>query len=189
MTVSSAYIDLFRGVNPGYWRGSQNPQILCRGSWGGMGSWGGRGSWMGREILSYLIMYRKYVRKWWLLKRNRRICPEVAVSVLLLPGKSNSFKIAWKIQILWKFAWKIDFFTRIHDPQISNQIDAAGPSHQRETSGKEMSGGKCLDTGMNGCYLIHLSVFTTGHASPCMFLHPSACVSVLIHSFWRLTCI
>src|SRR6218665_1954535 len=30
------------------------------------------GSWTGREIL-YLIMYRKYVRKWLLLKRNRII--------------------------------------------------------------------------------------------------------------------
>src|SRR6218665_2249451 len=48
-------------------------------------------SWMGREILLYLIMYRKYVRKWLLLKRNRIICPEVAVN--------GQF-----------FAWKIEFF-------------------------------------------------------------------------------
>src|SRR6218665_2240362 len=37
-------------------------------------------SWTGREILLYLIMYRKYFRKWLLLKRNRIICPEVAVN-------------------------------------------------------------------------------------------------------------
>src|SRR6218665_336611 len=37
------------------------PQILGRESWG---SRGGRwGSWTGREILLYLIMYRKYLRK------------------------------------------------------------------------------------------------------------------------------
>src|SRR6218665_1771052 len=40
----------------------------------------GGGSWMGRKILLYLIMYRKYVRKWCLLKRNRIIWPEVAVN-------------------------------------------------------------------------------------------------------------
>ena len=39
-------------------------------------------------------------------------------------------KLPEKIEIFRKFAWKIDFFTRIHDPQIhapqiSNQIDAA----------------------------------------------------------------
>ena len=39
---------------------------------------GSLGSWTGREILLYLIMYRKYVRKWLLLKRNRIIWPEVA---------------------------------------------------------------------------------------------------------------
>ena len=38
------------------------------------------GSWTGRDILLYLIMYRKYVRKWLLLKRNRIIWPEVAVN-------------------------------------------------------------------------------------------------------------
>src|SRR6218665_520754 len=48
-------------------------------------------SWTGREILLYLIMYRNYVRKWLLLKRNRIICQEVAVN--------GQF-----------FAWKIEFF-------------------------------------------------------------------------------
>jgi len=42
---------------------SRPPQILGRG-WGRGGSWG---SWTGRKILLYLIMYRKCVRKWWLL--------------------------------------------------------------------------------------------------------------------------
>src|SRR6218665_3067628 len=60
----------------------RDPQILGRGS---------LESWTGREILLYLIMYRKYVRMRLLLKRNRRICPEVAVN--------EQF-----------FAWKIEFF-------------------------------------------------------------------------------
>src|SRR6218665_1719147 len=41
---------------------------------------GSLGSWTGREILLNFIMYRKYVRKWLLLKRNRIIWPEVAVN-------------------------------------------------------------------------------------------------------------
>src|SRR6218665_330345 len=45
----------------------------------------------GREILLYLIMYRKYVRKWLLLKKNRIIWPEVAV---------NGHFFAWKINFL-----------------------------------------------------------------------------------------
>jgi len=40
-------------------------QILGRGRGGFAG--GREGSWTGREILLYLIMYRKYVRKRWLL--------------------------------------------------------------------------------------------------------------------------
>ena len=59
-------------------------------------------------------MYRKYVRKWWLLKRNRIICPEVAVNGQFLPGKSNNFlnclklflKLPPKSENIWKFAWK-----------------------------------------------------------------------------------
>jgi len=85
----------------------------------------------GREILLYLIMYRKYVRKWRLLKRNRIICPEVAVNEQFLPGKSNGFlnclrkskffktlvKLPEKIEISLKCARKIEIFlTRIHDP-------------------------------------------------------------------------
>ena len=50
-----------RGVNPGG-LGVATPQILGLGSWGSQdGSWG---SWTGREILFYLIMCRKYIRKW-----------------------------------------------------------------------------------------------------------------------------
>ena len=41
--------------------------------------------------------------------------------------KNRNFcvKLPEKIGIFRKFALEIDFFTRIHDPQISNQIDAA----------------------------------------------------------------
>src|SRR6218665_3640288 len=53
----------------------RDPQILGRVVAGGSLE-----SWTGREILLYLIMYRKYVRKWLLLKRNRIICTEVAVN-------------------------------------------------------------------------------------------------------------
>ena len=119
-----------RGINPG---GSRLPDFGQEG----------RGS---REIFINLFMYRKYVRKWWLLKRNRIICPEVAVNgqffswkiniLLKLPEKVDIFrkfacknqnfcvKLPEKIKIFRKFAWEF-FFTRIHDPQISNQIDAA----------------------------------------------------------------
>jgi len=35
-------------------------------------------------------------------------------------------KLPEKIELFWKFAWKNrNFFTWIHNPQISNQIDAA----------------------------------------------------------------
>src|SRR6218665_3888147 len=72
-----------RGVNPGGW------WVVTPRFWAG-GSWG---SWTGCEILLHLIMYRKYVRQWLLLKRNtcRIICPGVAVNVQFLPGKSNFF--------------------------------------------------------------------------------------------------
>src|SRR6218665_4191946 len=42
------------------------PHILGRGSCGDRreGRRGSLGLWTGREILLYLIMYRKYVRKW-----------------------------------------------------------------------------------------------------------------------------
>jgi len=36
-------------------------------------------------------MYRKCVRKWRLLKRNRITCPETVVNCQFLPGKSNFF--------------------------------------------------------------------------------------------------
>ena len=57
----------------------------------------------GREIVLYLIMYRKHVRKWRLLKRNRIICPEVAVNEQFLPGKTNFFKLPEKIEMFHKF--------------------------------------------------------------------------------------
>src|SRR6218665_1763149 len=65
------------------------PQISGRGVAGRFAG-GSLESWTGREILLYLIMYRyrKYVRKWLLLKRNRKICPGVAV---------NGKVFAWEI--------------------------------------------------------------------------------------------
>src|SRR6218665_145310 len=68
----------------------RDPQILCRVVAGRVAG-GSLESWTGREMLLYLIMYRKYVRKWLLLKRDRIICTEVAVN--------GHF-----------FAWKIEFF-------------------------------------------------------------------------------
>ena len=42
-----------------------------------------------------------------------------------LPGKIKIFPV--KIEIFWKFAWKIEIFgPGSTTPQISNQIDAAG---------------------------------------------------------------
>ena len=61
----------------------------------------------GREILLYLIMYRKYVRKWLLLKRNRIICPEVAVNGLFLLGKSI-FLLPEKFKIFGNLPAKLD---------------------------------------------------------------------------------
>src|SRR6218665_3016752 len=67
--------------------GGRDPQILGRGVAGRVAG-GSLESWTGREILLNLIMYRKYVRKWLLLKRNRIICPEVAVNGHFWLGKS-----------------------------------------------------------------------------------------------------
>src|SRR6218665_1849432 len=79
---------LSRGVNPE--AEGREPQNLGRGVAGRVAG-GSLESLTGREILLYLFMYRKYVRKWLLLKRNKIICPEVAVN--------GQF-----------FAWKIEFF-------------------------------------------------------------------------------
>src|SRR6218665_3938600 len=56
------------GVNPG--AEGRYPRFWAGGS---QGRSQGRSleSWTGREILLYVIMYRKYVRKWLILKRNR----------------------------------------------------------------------------------------------------------------------
>src|SRR6218665_664201 len=68
----------------------RDPQIL--GRWV---AWrvarGSLGSWTCREILLHLIMYRKYVRKWLLLKRNRINCPDVALNGQFFAWKSNFF--------------------------------------------------------------------------------------------------
>ena len=75
-------------VNPGG-LGGRNPRFWAGGRGGSQG-----GSWRrGRVVkyILYLIMNRKYVRKWWLLQRNRIICPEIAVNSQFLPGKSIFF--------------------------------------------------------------------------------------------------
>jgi len=55
-------------------------------------------------------MYRKYVRKWWLLKRNRIICPEIAVNSQFSPGKSKSFvKLPKKSKFFGNLPWKVFF--------------------------------------------------------------------------------
>src|SRR6218665_1218011 len=89
-------------------------------------------------------MYREYVRKWSLFKRNRIICPEVAVNGQFLPGKSKFvFDICLENKIFFNCLKKLKFignlpgtiemfFTRLHDPQISNQIDAV--VHGRNTA-------------------------------------------------------
>jgi len=59
----------------------------------------------------YAYVYRKYVRKWWLLKRNRIICPKVAVNKQFLPGNRNFSKICLKKSKFFKnLPGKIDFF-------------------------------------------------------------------------------
>ena len=73
--------------------------------WEGRGGrTGGRG---GRKILLYLIMYRKYVPKWWLLKRNRIIWPELAVHSQF---KSKFSVKSPKIEIFRKFALNYQIF-------------------------------------------------------------------------------
>ena len=102
-----------------FWAGGHENR---RGSWG-------RSVGTSRKILFYLIMFKKYVRKWWLLKRNIIICPEVHVAVngQILPGKLVIFvKLPEKLTFFGNLPVKIEMFlTRIHDPQISNQIDTA----------------------------------------------------------------
>ena len=66
--------------------GVATPQILGKGVAGEV-----VGSWTGGKIL-YFIVYRKYVRKWGLLKRNRIICPEIEVNSQFVPGKSKFFE-------------------------------------------------------------------------------------------------
>src|SRR6218665_3739031 len=62
---SGDVVSIVIGVNPGGLVVA-TPQSLGRGVVGVAG-WFARGvvgSWTGRKILLYLIMYRKYVRKW-----------------------------------------------------------------------------------------------------------------------------
>ena len=68
-----------------------------------VGRRGSLGLWTGREILLYLIMYRKYVRKWLLLKKNRIIWSEIAVKFSeICPAKFIFCEITLKIEIFWK---------------------------------------------------------------------------------------
>src|SRR6218665_1712693 len=85
---SGASILGLRVATPRFWAGGRRE-----------GRRGALESWTGSEIL-YLIMYRKYVRKWLLLKRNRIICPEVAVN--------EQF-----------FAWKTEFFNCLKKSKFS----------------------------------------------------------------------
>ena len=112
--------DWYRGVNPGWFGGRDPPQIFGRRGRGGRsqgacgGSWG---SWTVRKRLLYLILYRKYmymyVRKWWLLKRNRIICQEVAVNGQFLPGNSNFFKFPEKSKFFGNLPGKSKFLSEI----------------------------------------------------------------------------
>ena len=67
------------------------------------------GSWTGREILLYLIMYRKYVRKWFLLKRNRIIWPEVAVNGNFCQ-ENQFFNCLKKLKFFGNLPVEIEFF-------------------------------------------------------------------------------
>ena len=86
----------FRDVNPGV--GVATPRFWAGGSWG-------------LEILLYLIVYRKYVRKWWLLKRNRIIWPEAAVNGQFCPENRIFFvKLPEKSIFFGNLPGKIEFF-------------------------------------------------------------------------------
>ena len=105
-----------------------------------------RGSWMSRETLLYLIMDRKYVRKWWLFYRNRIICPEFSCKWQICLDK-RKFWNKWLKKVIRNFLTeknrnfskicleKVKFFGSLLGgkikhflpgstaPQISNQID------------------------------------------------------------------
>jgi len=95
-----------RGVNPWGW-GSRPPEFVQGVVKGSI-----------NIIISY---YRKYIRKWWLLKRNIIIRPEVAVNGHFCLENQNFCKIALKnrnsseifleYRISWEIAWKIRNFS------------------------------------------------------------------------------
>src|SRR6218665_2264454 len=85
----------------------RDPEFVGGGV-GGRVAGGSLESWTGREILLYLIMYRKYVRKWLLLKRNRIICPDVAVNGKFFVWKIEFFNCLKKIKIFGNLPAKLD---------------------------------------------------------------------------------
>ena len=91
--------------------GSRPPDFGQVGREGCRGSWGSR---TGHETLLYFIMYRKYVRKSWLLKRNRIIWSEVAVNA----WKNRNFSeiCLEKTKLLHKIAWKNQNFSETFWP-------------------------------------------------------------------------
>jgi len=99
-------------------------QCVLRAGASILGRRGGR--MRGREILLYLMIYRKYAQKWWLLKRNRIIWPEAALNGQFFLENRNILRNCLKNRNFSEICLeRSKFFTRIHDPQISNQNDAA----------------------------------------------------------------
>jgi len=78
---------------------------------------------------NYFCLENRNFLKIALKHRNfSKICLKKSKFFTNLPEKNRNFsKICLKkIDISLKFAWKIEILlTRIHDPQISNQIEAA----------------------------------------------------------------
>jgi len=63
--IQTWYTATLIGVNPGGWG------VTTLKFWAGVVGEVAGESWTGRYTFLHFIMYRKYVRKWWLFKRNR----------------------------------------------------------------------------------------------------------------------
>src|SRR6218665_381521 len=97
--------------------GSRTPRFWEGGHGGVAGLVVGVVDGPGREILLYLIMYWKYVRKWLLLIRNRIICPEVAVNEQFFAWKIKLINCLKKSKFFKNLPGKIEILlTRIHEP-------------------------------------------------------------------------